>query len=175
MIVLTVHEPPEPPADRLEHAAELTFVRDGFSWVAAILGPIWMLSARLWLATLGYVAVMLVLAGLFAIGGWDARWLGLLVAAAHVWIGFESSSLQRWTLDRRGWKLLSAVAGRDVEECERRFFDGWLPPPRVSREEEVMAMIRAARREEQVARDVQTAPAGIGARLKRMLWRRADA
>ena len=42
-------------------------------------------------------------------------------------IGFEADALRRWALDRKGWQMLGSVSGRTVDECERRFFDGWLP------------------------------------------------
>ena len=42
-------------------------------------------------------------------------------------IGFEADTLRRWALDRSGWRMLGSVSGRTVAECERRFFDGWLP------------------------------------------------
>ena len=129
MIVETIHEPPSPPADRLEHAAALAFIRDGFSIAAALLGPFWMLLSGAWIAALVYVAGTTLLATLFSVAGWDVRWYGALLAAAHVIIGFEAASLRRWSLERRGWRLLGTVAGRNVEECERRFFDAWNPSP----------------------------------------------
>ena len=55
MLTFTVHEPPNPPADRIERADKLVFVKDGFSWMAALFAPLWMLVHRLWWALLGYV------------------------------------------------------------------------------------------------------------------------
>ena len=39
MLTFTVHEPPNPPADRIERADKLVFVKDGFSWMAALFAP----------------------------------------------------------------------------------------------------------------------------------------
>mgnify|MGYP000891457118 CR=1 FL=1 len=130
MIVETIHEQPSPPADRLEHAAGLAFIRDGFSISAAVFAPLWMLFNGAWIGTLVYVAASTLLATLFSVVGWDIRWFLALIAAAHFIVGFEASSLRRWSLERKGWRLLGTVAGRNVEECERRFFDSWLPPQR---------------------------------------------
>ena len=47
--------------------------------------------------------------------------------ALSLLIGFEAGTLRRWSLDRRGWSTLGAVSGRNAEDCERRFFDMWLP------------------------------------------------
>jgi hypothetical protein len=42
-------------------------------------------------------------------------------------VGFEGNSLRRWQLERKGYVFLASVAGKGFEECERRFFDAWLP------------------------------------------------
>jgi uncharacterized protein DUF2628 len=127
MFTFTVHEPPNPPADRIDRAERLVFIKDGFSWAAAIFGPLWMLVHRLWWALLAYV----LLSGVFEMVGrmaaLDRRWLGLAGFAVNVLIGFEADTLRRWALERRGWRMLGAVTGRTLAECERRFFDAWLP------------------------------------------------
>jgi hypothetical protein len=123
----TVHEPPNPPADRLDRAERLVFVEDGFSWYAAVFTPFWMMANRMWLALLLYLvavpAVALVLVGL----GVAFEWIQVAMLAFHLAIGFEASSLQRWALERSGWRTLGAVTGQSLEACERRFFESWLP------------------------------------------------
>ncbi len=61
MLTFTVHEPPNPPADRIERADRLVFVKDGFSWMAALFAPLWMLVHRLWWALLGYIVAIVAL------------------------------------------------------------------------------------------------------------------
>jgi hypothetical protein len=125
--VYTVHESKDPPSDRLDRAEALRFVRDGFSWGAAIFAPLWLLLRGFWLALIIYLvlAVGLVI-GLQAFGVRDEIQT-LIVLALHVLIGFEADTIERWTLKRRGWEMVGTVSGRDVVECERRFFDSWLP------------------------------------------------
>jgi hypothetical protein len=41
-------------------------------------------------------------------------------------LGLEASTLERTWLSYRGWTELGTVAGRNLPECERRFFDSWL-------------------------------------------------
>ena len=168
MIVQTIHEPPEPPADRLEQAAALAFIKDGFSLVAALLAPLWMLASGVWLGTLVYVAGLALLATLFSVAGWDARWLLALVVALHIAIGFEASSLRRWALERRGWRMLGTVAGGNAEECERRFFDAWLPAKPMSRQEEFIATVNALRQDGAV-------PAAVAATADAMMRDRPGA
>ena len=127
MKAFTIHEPPEPPAERFDRAEALVFVKDGFSWPAFFFAPIWMLLNNLWLG----LACYLVLAAGLAAGadflglGEDVTSLAFLVL--HLLVGFEADRLQRWTLARKGWRELGAVTGRSRDECERSFFDAWLP------------------------------------------------
>jgi Protein of unknown function (DUF2628) len=139
MIVFTVHEPPNPPADRIDRAEKLEFVRDGFNWLAGLIPPLWMALNRLWIALLVYLLAFFALnLGLQAVGV-EQSMIGLITFAANIVVGFEADSIKRWTLERRGWGELGTVTGRNRAECERRFFDGWLvqqpmlrPSPRSS-------------------------------------------
>jgi hypothetical protein len=127
MITVTVHEPPSPPADRLDRADRLAFVKDGYNWLAAAWPPLWMLAQRLWIALLAYVVVAAALSlGLSALG-LPATVTALVFLGLHLLIGLEADTIMRWNLDRSGWQVVGTVVGRNLAECERRFFDDWLP------------------------------------------------
>ena len=132
MSIYTVHEPP-PKAGTAEADPErFVFVRDGFSFWAFLLAPLWMLRHRMWLVFLGYVIVTVALqVGLRLIGASTTviTVAGLLVSLL---IGFEAASLRRFTLWRRRWKNVGIVVGDDAESAERRFFDAWMNRPRAS-------------------------------------------
>jgi len=127
MLTFTVHEPPDPPADRIDRAEKLVFVKDGFSWAAAVFGPLWMIAHRLWWALLGFVLIAGGLQLAAKLTAADQRWLGLASFAVNILVGFEADTLRRWALECRGWRMLGAVSGRNYAECERRFFEAWLP------------------------------------------------
>lgn len=127
MQTFTVHEPPNPPADRVDRAESLAFVRDGFSWAAALFAPIWLLVHRLWWALAGYVAIAGGLELLKYATRLDQRWIALALFALNLLVGLEADTLRRWALDRRGWRVLGSVTGRSGAECERRFYELWLP------------------------------------------------
>ena len=57
-VAFTVHEEPQPKADRDERAERLKFVREGFSLFAFIAPPLWMLANRLWLVLIGYLVIL---------------------------------------------------------------------------------------------------------------------
>jgi Protein of unknown function (DUF2628) len=126
MIVFTVHEPPVPPADRIDRAEQLEFVRDGFTPLAAAIPPLWMAINKLWIALLLYLLASTALSLVLVQLGVDKGLIALINLAANIVIGFEADSLKRWTLGRRGWVEVGTVVGRNRAECERRFFDGWL-------------------------------------------------
>lgn len=130
-MVYSVFEPPERGGDPADHVERFMFVRDSFSFSAFLFGPLWFLWHRLWLALLGYVGVALVLgAGMRLVGAaYGIRSLVALLVA--LLIGFEASSLRRWTLMRRGWKDRGVVVGEDLEAAERRFFAAWVPASRI--------------------------------------------
>jgi hypothetical protein len=127
MLTFTVHEPPNPPADRAERAESLVFIKDGFNWTAAIFAPIWLLAHRLWWPLLAFVVLSTGFELVKHVAGLDQQWVGLATLALGLLVGFEADALRRWALERRGWRTLGAVTGRTAIECERRFFEAWLP------------------------------------------------
>ena len=127
MRTYTIHERPDPAADRIDRAEGLVFVKDGFSWAAALFAPVWFIVHRLWWPLLGYVAISGAIQLLQYGAGLDQRWMGLAGFALSLLIGFEADTLRRWGLARRGWQTIGTVTGRTQAECERRFFDLWLP------------------------------------------------
>jgi hypothetical protein len=134
MPAYTVFEPPRRDGD-VTHTDRFVFVRDGFSWGAFLLGPIWMLWRGLWLVLLSYVVLMAALEGALRQLGvpLDGRMAAFLLIA--LLLGLEGASLRRRTLRRRGWREVGIVVADDLEAAERRFFELWVAgrppaPPR---------------------------------------------
>jgi Protein of unknown function (DUF2628) len=127
VVTYTVHEPPDTAADRVDRASDLLFVKDGFHWLTALFPPLGLITKQLWLELLGYVLIVGLVTSLLHWAGLNANWIALFVAALSVYLGFEVSSLERNHLDRNGWLTLGSVTGRNLAECERRFFETWLP------------------------------------------------
>jgi hypothetical protein len=127
MITVTVHEPPSPPSDRLDRAERLEFVKDGYNWVAAAWPPLWLLGRKLWWAFAAYLAIAAAVSFGFVALGLSPAIIGLLFLGLHLLIGLEADTITRWNLDRTGWQVVGTVVGRNLAECERRFFDDWLP------------------------------------------------
>ena len=129
MSIYTVHEPPLKADASTPDPDRFAFVRDGFSFWAFLLAPLWMLRHRLWLVLVGYVIVAVALqVGLRLIGASS----GVIVTVSlllSLLVGIEAATLRRFTLSRRGWKNVGIVVGDDLELAERRFFDAWVDKP----------------------------------------------
>jgi len=90
-------------------------VREGFSWGAALFGPLWLALHRAWIGCALALAIGIVLATLGR--GADARvlWLGF------AWLlGLFGRDLQRWSLARRRYALAHVLAARDADAAFAR-------------------------------------------------------
>jgi hypothetical protein len=116
----TVHEPPEPPVDRIDRAGSLVFVADRFTPLAVVLGPFWLLANRLWHAFGVYLLALAAVVLVVVATGLSWRWISLMISAFNLFVAFEAASLRRWAMENRGWRTLGTVSGRTLDECERR-------------------------------------------------------
>lgn len=119
MTIFTVHAPGTADGAAVD-PAELVFVKDGFSWPALLIPPVWLVWHRLWLTLLIWVVAVIVLSMLLGLAGSDASTAVTVLFA--FWFALEANGLRRWTLERRGYVLVGVVEGRTVVEAERRFF-----------------------------------------------------
>src|SRR5437762_13495363 len=111
MAVYTVHQPGAE-AERVSSDPErFVFVRDGFSFWAFLLPPLWMLRHRLWLAFAAYaVAITTVEAALRVLGA--PPWARIAAAVLlSLLIGLEAATLRRLKLARRGFSNVGLVTG----------------------------------------------------------------
>jgi hypothetical protein len=125
MPTYTVHAPPPRVSETARGPEQFVFVRDGFHFWAFAVAPLWLLLHRLWLALIIYVVGygMLGFGLAFARVPSTAQFaVALLIALL---MGFEGSSIWRWTLVRRRWSMLGFVVAEDGEAAERRFFAAW--------------------------------------------------
>jgi hypothetical protein len=125
MAVYTVHEPPLKADQTQADPERFVFVRDGFSFWAFLLPPLWMLWHGLWLVFLGYVIVATALQVGLSLIGTSSTVMVVTGALLSLLIGFEAATLRRFTLARRRWTNVGIVVGDDLESAERRFYDAW--------------------------------------------------
>ena len=111
----------EPPHDRpANQARDLAFVRDGFSFVAFLFPPLWLLWHRLWIEAAIAFAALLAGAALERVTGLGlaAPLLSLLVS---IFVGLEGNALRIAALRRRGWSDAAIVEADDVTDAETRY------------------------------------------------------
>ncbi len=100
--------------------AETTiFVRDGFSWLAFLLPPLWLAWHRLWVeAGLAFVVM-----GLLSTLG---QWLGLdwagsaLSLLVSLYVGLEGQGLRIAALRRRGWHEWGVIEADNLDDADIR-------------------------------------------------------
>lgn len=135
MAIYTVLAPPPRDGDPAKEALNTAFVKDGFSWPALLFAAPWMIYRRMWLTLVVYVAVMTALAYAMQRAGGDFG--ASVVLLVHLLFALEANNLRRWTLERRGFRLVAVAEGRNIEEAEIRYFssreagDTTLPVPPV--------------------------------------------
>jgi len=95
-------------------------VRDGFSWLAFIVPPLWFAWNRLWVEAMIALAALVVLNAVgvqFGMGGM-ASLLSLLVS---LWAGFEGSAMRIAGMRRRGFVEVGAIWADSRDDAELRF------------------------------------------------------
>lgn len=143
----------EPPSDGLDTRPEGTrLIRDGFSWVAFILPPLWLLWHRLWFAA---VLAFVVLGALSFVGESQGLALAgsLLTLLVSFIVGFEGAALRAAALRRAGWTEWGVVEAENFADAETRYAFGRQPPDLAVEQTEPRPMIVPAANH---ARSVQT-------------------
>lgn len=99
----------------------IVFVPDTFSFLAFLFSFIWLLVHRMWVVFLAYLAVTV---------GLELLALSLNPEASAVTaffvsllFGFEAQALRRWSLERKGWRVIGIVDGANRAEAELRFLN----------------------------------------------------
>jgi len=90
--------------------ARTVIVREGFSWWAALFPLLWFLAKRLWIVAAFYFALATLLG--FVLPSSISPWA---MVALQILAGFEARNLQRWALERQGFRLMGVVQGRNED------------------------------------------------------------
>jgi len=87
-------------------------VREGFSWGAFLLGPLWLAMHRAWvpaaLALAGGILIVVLLP--FGVAA-------VTMSALAVVLGLSGQDCRRWSMDRRGFMLTQVIAARSEPEA----------------------------------------------------------
>jgi len=97
----------------------LAFVPDRFSYLAFVFAIVWLLYHRMWLVLLGYLGLTLVIELLALAVNPDA--VGIVALLVALLFGFEAQALRRWSLERKGWRVVGIIDAQNKAEAELRF------------------------------------------------------
>jgi hypothetical protein len=90
-------------------------VREGFSWGALFLGPVWLAFHRAWIAAVLSLVVTVLIVVLATDGVSAVLLVGLMLL-----LGLSGHDLRRWSLDHRGYLLAQVITARDELEALER-------------------------------------------------------
>lgn len=99
----------------LRDGSPAVLVREGFSWGAALFGPLWLALHRAWIACAFAVAIGIALSTLGRGPAATVLWLGFLFL-----LGLFGRDLYRWGLARRRYTLAHVIAARDADAAYAR-------------------------------------------------------
>jgi len=100
-------------------AADTTFVRDGFSFLAFLVPPLWLLSHRLWIEAVLVIAALVLTAALAQFSSLTAAVLLWLLVS--LFIGLEGNALRIAALRRRGWQDWGVVEAGNLDDADAHY------------------------------------------------------
>lgn len=106
----------EPPG----RTADAVLVRDGFSLVAFLVPPLWLIWHRLWIEAALAFAVTLGLTALGEVAGFGLAG-SLLSLLVSIYVGLEGPALRLAAYRRRGWRDWGVVSADNAGEAEIRY------------------------------------------------------
>ena len=127
MRIYTVHCRP----GSREPDAEAILVKEGFSWPAFLIPPLWLLYHKLWLAAFVVTVFGIALDVGLVFAGVDSTTSLIAEVGYSLFIGFGANDWRRAKLARIGYRLTGIVAAGDHDGAMRRYFDlnPHTPPP----------------------------------------------
>ena len=110
----------EPAGSRSTVNADAAFIRDGFSFTAFLLPPVWLLWHRLWIEAALAIAALALAVGL-------PQLIGVAAAAPPLWllvalfVGLEGNALRIAALGRRGWSSWGVVDAGSLDDADAHY------------------------------------------------------
>jgi hypothetical protein len=117
--IYTVHINPS----KAHPVEKAIFVREGFSFMAFLLGVVWALYHRMWWEAAFIVVIMSLFGAAEELKWLDKQSLLVLQFAFNLIVGFQANDWQRGALSRRGYIMSDIVVSDDKLRAQQRYFD----------------------------------------------------
>ena len=101
---------------------DFIFIKEGYSLWAAVLGPLWLLAKAMWIEAGVYIALIMGGSALLSWVGFNAAAISTATLFANLVLGLFARDVERFHIERKGYKLIEVVNGKSLDECESRFF-----------------------------------------------------
>ena len=120
MRIYTVHLGP-PRKDLRER--DIRFVKEGFSWPAALFNVFWALVKGMWIAAIIIFLAQAVVSGVIGAARLAPEAEAAASLAFVLLLGLFGNDLLRFELARRGYREVGVVAARNLAGAEQRAFE----------------------------------------------------
>lgn len=107
----------------LDPGRDFVLIPERFNLPAFVLGPVWMVYHRLWLAGFAVLAIHVVLQGLVFLTGFSQSVFLIVSLAIAVILGLCGNDMRRARLKSAGFAEQGVVSGDTYEEAARRYLD----------------------------------------------------
>jgi hypothetical protein len=114
MRIYTLHKPKDP-------ALEVVPVKEGFSWPAFVLSPVWALWHRLWFWAIGFALANVVLGWVLTTAGSNELAQNTASLALALIIGWTANDIRRRSLTKRGFEESAVLVADNKETAIARF------------------------------------------------------
>lgn len=102
------------------------FIKQGFSFSAALFQFLWCAYHRLWLAALCLFALSMVLTSLQEGSLISENFNESFAIALFLFVGFEANEWRVAILKKRGYVLKEVILANSLEEAQKQFYTGQL-------------------------------------------------
>ncbi len=101
----------------LKPARPPVLLREGWTWLGFLFGPLWLLAKRAWIPAIIETAAIVCLLALAPPPFWRPALFGLALLT-----GLTGRDLVRWSLQRRGYHLAHVVLAPNADAALLRLF-----------------------------------------------------
>jgi hypothetical protein len=101
----------------------ILLIKEGFSFVAFLMSPLWSLYNRLWQVFAVYAIALLIIYQLFQFNIIDFTQSSLFMLTLHIYMGYVGNYFLQKRLTHMKYELIQIIAGRDKDEALLRLLD----------------------------------------------------
>jgi len=102
---------------------DIKVIRDGFSWMACLFGPVWAIWHRSWWALLALSGAQLAMFALIYGLGLGETASIIISSGVAIALGYLASDIRRWMMDRQGFREAGYIVAKDEDAALLRYFD----------------------------------------------------